>query len=203
MGLVDSLFGFVLGNPVTAVLVGSVVLIALLVVMFPDRGGCLPRPNHTRNLNSHLAFIYGITTSAVGLKKRTDIPTVEDSLVPILGNTLAFVNKMPYIHETVLEWARKHGDAVRVTMVTPQRPIDIVVTTNVKDVEHILRDPYTYEKGYDQRHVNTDLFGTGIFVVDGDSWKVQRKTASNIFNVRAFRDMYVGIGVLRLACQGS
>jgi hypothetical protein len=35
-------------------------------------------------------------------------------------------------------------------MLTPQRPIDIVLTTNVKDVEHILRDPYTYEKGYDQ-----------------------------------------------------
>ncbi len=56
-------------------------------------------------------------------------------------------------------------------------------------------------------------FGTGIFVVDGDSWKVQRKTASNIFNgtdqrsslllarfnrkprftVRAFRDMYTPV----------
>ncbi|KAG0299881.1 Protein kinase alk2, partial [Dissophora globulifera] len=33
-----------------------------------------------------------------------------------------------------------------------------------------------------------DLFGDGIFVADGQDWKFQRKLASHIFNVKAFRE---------------
>ena len=33
-----------------------------------------------------------------------------------------------------------------------------------------------------------DLLGPGIFNSDGDLWKLQRKTASNIFSVKNFKD---------------
>jgi hypothetical protein len=34
------------------------------------------------------------------------------------------------------------------------------------------------------------LFGHGIFNTNGDEWKFQRKTASQIFNVKNFRDHF-------------
>jgi cytochrome P450 len=38
---------------------------------------------------------------------------------------------------------------------------------------------------YENTH---DLFGDGIFAVDGDKWKQQRKIASYDFSMRALRD---------------
>lgn len=35
-----------------------------------------------------------------------------------------------------------------------------------------------------------DLLGEGIFNSDGDRWKSQRKTASQIFHVKNFRDQF-------------
>jgi hypothetical protein len=36
--------------------------------------------------------------------------------------------------------------------------------------------------------VPADLLGRGIFVVDGQEWRVQRKAGAAIFSVRAFKD---------------
>ncbi|KAI9034167.1 cytochrome P450, partial [Hyaloraphidium curvatum] len=66
-------------------------------------------------------------------------------------------------------------------------------TFDVKDIEHVLRDPYLFEKGEFMRTNLTELLGRGIFNSDGNHWKVQRKVSANIFNVRAFRDAYVPI----------
>jgi hypothetical protein len=38
-----------------------------------------------------------------------------------------------------------------------------------------------------------DLFGEGIFVVDGDKWKLQRKVASYEFSTRVLRDFSCSI----------
>ena len=38
-----------------------------------------------------------------------------------------------------------------------------------------------------------EFLGHGIFTSDGDNWRVQRKTASNIFNIKNFRDEFCPI----------
>ena len=37
------------------------------------------------------------------------------------------------------------------------------------------------------------MLGHGIFNVDGEEWKIQRKTASRMFNVKNFRDSMIGV----------
>ncbi|KXS09953.1 cytochrome P450 [Gonapodya prolifera JEL478] len=71
--------------------------------------------------------------------------------------------------------------------------INIVGTLNVADLEHILKDPYTFVKGKAFKRNFSTLLGDGIFNSDGDHWKIQRKTASNIFNVKNFRDIYADV----------
>ncbi|KAE8697041.1 Cytochrome P450 94C1 [Hibiscus syriacus] len=54
-----------------------------------------------------------------------------------------------------------------------------IVTADPENVEHILRTRFeNYPKGKPFSALLGDLLGKGIFNVDGDSWKFQRKTAS-------------------------
>ncbi|KXS10317.1 cytochrome P450 [Gonapodya prolifera JEL478] len=136
-----------------------------------------------------VAFLYyKYPDRAVGTRPRPDVPNADDT-VPIFGGTFSISSNVQTLHEWVLNQAKKHGDVWRTTILA-YPPVDMILTTNVTDVEHILRDPWTYEKGVDQKRQNSDLFGHGIFAADGDEWKVQRKVASNIFNVKNFRDFY-------------
>lgn len=45
-----------------------------------------------------------------------------------------------YIHDAFLDWAKRFGDVFRITMWTPQRSIDIIVTTNVKGAVSATRE---------------------------------------------------------------
>ncbi|KAJ3337710.1 hypothetical protein HDU93_000658 [Gonapodya sp. JEL0774] len=89
-------------------------------------------------------------------------------------------------------------------------------------------DPYTYVKGPSFQRIFGVLLGDGsacywscvpassppeltysmfsqyiyqVFNSDGDHWKVQRKTASNIFNVKNFRDVYAEWVTLSVWCE--
>ncbi|KAJ3332671.1 hypothetical protein HDU93_008973, partial [Gonapodya sp. JEL0774] len=136
-----------------------------------------------------IAFLYiKYNDRAIGTRARPDIPNA-DGTTPILGATLSWLQRLDNLHEWILEQSKKHGEVWRSTILT-YPPMDMILTTNVQDVEHILRDPWTYEKGADLRSEVGDFFGHGIFASDGDEWKVQRKVASNIFNVKNFRDFY-------------
>ncbi|KAI9034168.1 cytochrome P450 [Hyaloraphidium curvatum] len=114
--------------------------------------------------------------------------------VPIFGHAFAMRNFLPVFHEMVLDLAREHGDVLRMSAWVPGiLAQDGVWTFDVRDIEHVLRDPYLFEKGAFMKKNLTELFGRGIFISDGNHWKVQRKISANIFNVRAFRDAYVPI----------
>ncbi|KAI3701061.1 hypothetical protein L2E82_45704 [Cichorium intybus] len=64
-----------------------------------------------------------------------------------------------------------------------------VYTTDVRNIEHILKTNFdNYSKGEYNKDVVTDLFGNGIFAVDGAKWKQQRKLASFEFSTRVLRD---------------
>jgi cytochrome P450 len=64
-----------------------------------------------------------------------------------------------------------------------------IYTTDVRNIEHILKTNFDkYSKGQFNQDIVSDLFGQGIFAVDGDKWRQQRKLASFEFSTRVLRD---------------
>ncbi|XP_028768575.1 cytochrome P450 704C1-like [Neltuma alba] len=64
-----------------------------------------------------------------------------------------------------------------------------VYTTDPINVEYILKTNFAnYGKGEYQHTILKDLLGDGIFTVDGEKWRKQRKTASYQFSSRILRD---------------
>ncbi|KAK9910698.1 hypothetical protein M0R45_034649 [Rubus argutus] len=64
-----------------------------------------------------------------------------------------------------------------------------VYTCDTRNIEHILKTKFsTYPKGEYNHYIMGDTFGHGIFVVDGDKWRQQRKLASMEFSTRILRD---------------
>ncbi|XP_062201104.1 cytochrome P450 704C1-like [Phragmites australis] len=64
-----------------------------------------------------------------------------------------------------------------------------IYTCDPAVVEHILRTNFAnYGKGTFDYENTRDLLGDGIFAVDGDKWRQQRKIASYDFSTRALRD---------------
>lgn len=62
-------------------------------------------------------------------------------------------------------------------------------TVDPRNIEHILKTNFDkYSKGKYNQDIMTDLFGEGIFVVDDEKWRQQRKLASYEFSTRVLRD---------------
>ncbi|KAL9996726.1 putative abieta-7,13-dien-18-ol hydroxylase [Helianthus debilis subsp. tardiflorus] len=65
----------------------------------------------------------------------------------------------------------------------------IVYTTDPENVEYILKTNFkNYGKGNYIRDMTSDLLGDGIFTVDGDQWREQRKVSSQEFSTKILRD---------------
>jgi cytochrome P450 len=58
------------------------------------------------------------------------------------------------------------------------------VSAKPEDVEHVLNHVERFPKAVWIKPVLKEVFGDGIFAVDGHDWVVQRKAASNAFRVR-------------------
>ncbi|PHT40601.1 hypothetical protein CQW23_19455 [Capsicum baccatum] len=64
-----------------------------------------------------------------------------------------------------------------------------IYTTDSRNIEHILKTNFgKYSKGKRNQEIFMDLFGEGIFAIDGEKWKQQRKLASFEFSARVLRD---------------
>ncbi|XP_022757123.1 cytochrome P450 704C1-like isoform X1 [Durio zibethinus] len=64
-----------------------------------------------------------------------------------------------------------------------------VYTTDTRNVEHILKTNFDkYTKGKYNQEILSDFLGQGIFAVDGEKWRQQRKLASFEFSTRVLRD---------------
>ncbi|KAL2892371.1 hypothetical protein RDABS01_008280 [Bienertia sinuspersici] len=99
-----------------------------------------------------------------------------------LFHELLYINTI-YDHLTVI--ARKHPTF---RVLSPDQA-DYVYTTDVRNIEHILKTKFDkYTKGEYDRDILSDLFGEGIFAVNGDKWRQQRKLASLEFTTRVLRD---------------
>ncbi|KAM1175178.1 hypothetical protein ACFX13_028279 [Malus domestica] len=64
-----------------------------------------------------------------------------------------------------------------------------VYMVDMRKIEHVLKTNFaSYSKGAFTQSILSDIFGQGIFVVDGEKWKQQRKLASFEFSTRVLRD---------------
>ncbi|KAF9360881.1 serine/threonine protein kinase, CMGC, dual-specificity [Mortierella sp. AD094] len=134
-----------------------------------------------------LYFLIKYRDNAVGTR-RTNIPGPKG--LPFIGNLILMattpMNRISQLHD---EFHAKYGSTWTFTM--PFLGRGIMVNDPVV-LEHVLKNNFwAYEKGLLLRDSMADLLGTGIFNTDGQHWKWQRKMASHIFNVKAFRD-YTG-----------
>ncbi|XP_004306892.1 PREDICTED: cytochrome P450 704C1-like [Fragaria vesca subsp. vesca] len=64
-----------------------------------------------------------------------------------------------------------------------------IYTADTRNIEHVLKTNFTkYSKGQYHHDIMSDILGQGIFVVDGEKWRQQRKLASLEFSTRIIRD---------------
>ncbi|KAJ9556463.1 hypothetical protein OSB04_011077 [Centaurea solstitialis] len=121
-----------------------------------------------------LFYIYSQQQQAKNVKKHH----------PIAGTMLNQLINFNRLHDYMTDLARKHKTY---RLIAPFR--NEVYTSDPANVEYILKTNFeNYVKGMYQHNILKDLLGEGIFTVDGDKWREQRKTSSYEFSTKVLRD---------------
>ncbi|KAJ9556354.1 hypothetical protein OSB04_010968 [Centaurea solstitialis] len=105
-------------------------------------------------------------------------------LPPILGTVFGQLFYFNKLHDYFANFALKYPTF---RLLAPDQ--SELYTTDARNIEHVLKTNFeNYSKGEDNKEIVTDLFGEGIFAVDGGKWKQQRKLASFEFSTRVLRE---------------
>ncbi|XP_073119600.1 cytochrome P450 704C1-like [Henckelia pumila] len=103
---------------------------------------------------------------------------------PVIGTVFHQLFYFTTLYDYHIKMAKKHRTW---RLLSPDH--SQIYTTEPRNIEHILKTNFGgYSKGESNQEVVTDLFGQGIFAVDGDKWRQQRKLASFEFSARVLRD---------------
>ncbi|XP_024958765.1 cytochrome P450 704C1-like [Cynara cardunculus var. scolymus] len=103
---------------------------------------------------------------------------------PIAGTMLNQLINFHRLHDYMTDLARKYRTY---RLITPFR--NEVYTSDPANVEYILKTNFeNYGKGMYTHNILKDLLGDGIFTVDGDKWRQQRKVSSYEFSTKVLRD---------------
>ncbi|KAF9916317.1 hypothetical protein BX616_004069 [Lobosporangium transversale] len=109
---------------------------------------------------------------------------------PLIGNLPTVINQRHDHLSYAYNYTAKHGDVIAITL-----PFfgQIIIINRPELMEHILKTNFdNYVKGNIFRWLLSDVLGNGIFVTDGDEWRLHRKTASNIFTTKLYRSLVEG-----------
>ncbi|KAG0231968.1 hypothetical protein BGW41_001986 [Actinomortierella wolfii] len=127
---------------------------------------------------------------AIFTRARPDLKKTTLPGYPLLGNLPAMLRRAedPY---NMLHLGMKHfGNKMSMTLPILGR---MIFVNDAVSMEHILKtNMENYIKGQVFAFNMSDLLGRGIFVSDGQLWKLHRKTASNIFTTRFYRELVQG-----------
>ncbi|CAI9774094.1 unnamed protein product [Fraxinus pennsylvanica] len=151
----------------------NTLLFFILTVILFIMGSIITRSYILALFGLPLYVVVGITVSSVVTYIRELIS--DDHRPPVAGpmiNLLIHFRKL-FDYQTTL--ARKHSTY---RLITPSHTE--VYTVDPVNVEYILKTNFP--------NYGKDLFGDGIFVVDGDKWRHQRKLASYEFSTKVLRD---------------
>ncbi|KAJ3360150.1 Protein kinase alk2 [Allomyces javanicus] len=90
-------------------------------------------------------------------------------------------------------WHLDRGDGMTAYVWAPFQPT-LIVTCDPRNVEHVLKTRFdNYIKGPVFDKIQRVMLGHGIFNADGEQWRVQRKTAANMFTINNFRDFMMHV----------
>ncbi|GLD91790.1 hypothetical protein PINS_up000323 [Pythium insidiosum] len=111
------------------------------------------------------------------------------STLPVLGNTLDLLKyQRTRVHDWFFEQCVLHKGKPWVLSTFGRSPTIVISTEELFD--DVLRKQFdNFGKGVTGSLIAKDLFGEGIFAVDGDKWRHQRKTASYLFSHQMMRDI--------------
>ncbi|KAG6550842.1 hypothetical protein Mapa_007455 [Marchantia paleacea] len=105
---------------------------------------------------------------------------------PILGSYLEMKANWDRLHDWITDYMKMHPTA---TLAVKVMGSNLYFTANPKNVEYMLKTNWTnYIKGPVLYETATIMLGDGIFIVDGEKWKVVRKLASFEFSSGKLRD---------------
>ncbi|KAG0201426.1 hypothetical protein BGX28_005731 [Mortierella sp. GBA30] len=146
----------------------------------------LTRSNVSKAFGVYLLYlVFKYRKSVYGIPNRPELPG--PWCVPLLGNLyqILVLPRSQVLQRQVLHH-EKYGKVYAMTAPGIGRIINI---SDPDMVDHVLRiNFWAYEKGPFLKTKLKPLVGEGIFGADGQHWKWQRKLASHIFNVKAFRN---------------
>lgn len=134
-------------------------------------------------LTALLVFKY--RSHAIGTRARPDLKGPH--AFPLLGH-MPLMASIPgtQLYEYFESNYEKYGPVWSISMPIIGRMTEV---DSPELLEHILKTNFwSYEKGDQIRSLLWDVVGNGIFSADGHEWKHQRKLASHIFTVSAFRE---------------
>ncbi|RLN47456.1 hypothetical protein BBJ28_00013551 [Nothophytophthora sp. Chile5] len=109
------------------------------------------------------------------------------STLPLIENTWDVIRFVGKRHDWIASLcAKSEGEPVLVrAMGTP----DMTLLSTPQALEDVFKNQFdNFPKGSKKHEYLRELFGDGIFAVDNEKWVHQRKTASNLFTMRALRD---------------
>ncbi|KAL8192779.1 hypothetical protein R6Q57_027227 [Mikania cordata] len=107
-----------------------------------------------------------------------------DQRPPVVGPITNQLIHFRELYDYMTSLANKHPTF---RFITPSH--SEIYTADPVNVEYILKTNFAnYDKGEHVIGIMRDLFGDGIFSVDGDKWRHQRKLASFEFSTRNLRD---------------
>lgn len=148
--------------------------------------------NMTITLSFVISFIYYLWLCRGRMP--SDVPADPEAKLWV-GSMLHISKNQLNYYDEFLKIKRSHGEAKCVGFCYPRfnllAPVQswIMLGVNPKLTEHILKTNFdNYIKGSLFEHRMGEIFGRGLFNVDGVEWKKQRKLASHIFTSRNLKD---------------
>ncbi|XP_002511745.2 cytochrome P450 704C1 isoform X1 [Ricinus communis] len=129
-------------------------------------------------------LLFVLTFLYVMLKVYTGKSINNPDYAPVIGTVFGQLFYFSYLYDHQAELAKTHKTF---RLLGPEE--SELYTTDVRNIEHVLKTNFDkYSKGKYNQDILTDLFGEGIFAVDGDKWRQQRKLASFEFSARVLRE---------------
>ncbi|PIA49873.1 hypothetical protein AQUCO_01300546v1 [Aquilegia coerulea] len=118
------------------------------------------------------------------IKRPSKMTTHKKRYHPIAGTFLNQLLNFSRLHHYMTDLATKHKSY---RLLNPFR--SELYTTEPANIEYILKTNFVnYGKGSHNYTLLKDLLGDGIFTVDGEKWRHQRKIASYEFSTKVLRD---------------
>ncbi|CAM6049625.1 unnamed protein product, partial [Sphagnum compactum] len=110
---------------------------------------------------------------------------------PIIGNTMQVLWQRDIVLDYMTDHMKNQSTMTIRTMFLGG--ISMYMTANPENVEYILKTNFeNYQKGFLMARNLRNLLGDGIFLANGEKWKLQRKVASHEFTSNSLRNFMHG-----------